>query len=116
MSHANLAKLGTEKTLSMPNTSVILLTPDQTYQVLQLSLYILAFFILVLIFLYIAYERPGEGREKDREHEKNSTPIRHLSSPRAIFSSREESVASFITAQSVLTSLPLPVLTRLQNV
>ena len=70
MSHANLAKLGTQKPLTMPNTPVTLLTPDQTYQVLQLSLYILAFFILVLIFLYIAYERPGEDREKDKEKEK----------------------------------------------
>ncbi len=54
----------------MPNNPAILLTPDQTYQVLQLGLYILAFFILVLIFLYIAYERPSEERDKDKEKEK----------------------------------------------
>lgn len=54
----------------MPNNPATLLTPDQTYQVLQLGLYILAFFILVLIFLYIAYERPSEDREKDKEKEK----------------------------------------------
>jgi len=54
----------------MPNTPATLLTPDQTYQVLQLGLYILAFFILVLIFLYIAYERPREDRDKDKEKEK----------------------------------------------
>ena len=56
--------------MSIPNTPATLLTPDQTYQVLQLSLYILAFFIVVLIFLYIAYERPGEERDKDKEKDK----------------------------------------------
>lgn len=68
--HRNLARQETRLSLSMPNNPAILLTPDQTYQVLQLGLYILAFFILVLIFLYIAYERPSEERDKDKEKEK----------------------------------------------
>jgi hypothetical protein len=68
--HANLARQEIRLSLSTPNAIATFLTPDQTYQVLQLGLYILAFFILVLIFLYIAYERPSEDRDKDKEKEK----------------------------------------------
>ncbi len=48
------------------------LSPDQTYSLVELVLYILAFVVIVLIFLYIAYERPGEtaGKEKEKDRDK----------------------------------------------
>jgi hypothetical protein len=45
------------------------LSPDATYQVLELFLYVMGFFTAVLIFLYIASERPPEKREKKEEKE-----------------------------------------------
>jgi hypothetical protein len=43
--------------------------PDQFYQIVQLLLYILGFFTMILIFLYIAYERPSEKPAKKEEAE-----------------------------------------------
>jgi hypothetical protein len=45
------------------------LSPDQEYQLIQLILYVLGFVTLILIFLYIAYERPGVTRRKTEEEE-----------------------------------------------
>jgi len=45
------------------------LPPDQGYALLQLLLYIFSFVSLVLIFLYIAAERPGEAKKKVEEEE-----------------------------------------------
>lgn len=44
-------------------------SPDATYQLLQLLLYVLSFITVLLIFLYIASERPGE-QKKAKEEEK----------------------------------------------
>jgi hypothetical protein len=44
------------------------LTPDSTYSLLQLILYILSFATLILIFIYIASERPAE-KKKEKEEE-----------------------------------------------
>ena len=45
------------------------LQPDQEYALLQLLLYIFSFVSVVLIFLYIAAERPGETKKKAEEEE-----------------------------------------------
>lgn len=45
------------------------LTQDDTFNLLQLLLYILSFFAMILIFLYIASERPGEKKKKDEDDE-----------------------------------------------
>ena len=45
------------------------LTPDSEYQLLQLILYILSFATIILIFLYIAAERPAEKKKKEEEEE-----------------------------------------------
>jgi hypothetical protein len=45
------------------------LTPDSEYQLLQLILYVMSFAALILIFLYIAAERPGEKRKKEEEED-----------------------------------------------
>jgi hypothetical protein len=45
------------------------LTPNDEYSLLQLLLYILSFFAMILIFLYIASERPGEKKKKDEDEE-----------------------------------------------
>ncbi len=45
------------------------LSPDTTYQVLELFLYVMGFFAAVLIFLYIAAERPPEKPAKKEEKE-----------------------------------------------
>jgi len=45
------------------------LPPDQEFALLQLLLYIFSFVTLILIFLYIAAERPGEGKKKVEEEE-----------------------------------------------
>ena len=42
---------------------------DSTYQLVQLLLYIFSFVAVLLIFLYIASERPGETKKKDEEEE-----------------------------------------------
>ncbi len=44
-------------------------SPDATYQLVQLLLYIFSFLAIILIFLYIAAERPGETRKKEEEDE-----------------------------------------------
>jgi len=44
-------------------------TPDQTYQALELFLYVMSFFAAILIFLYIASERPPEKPSKKEEKE-----------------------------------------------
>ncbi len=44
-------------------------TPDQQYQLLQLILYVLSFVTVLLIFLYIASERPGEKKKKEEEED-----------------------------------------------
>ena len=41
------------------------LSPDATFQVLQLVLYVLSFLTVILIFLYIAYERPEEKKKTE---------------------------------------------------
>jgi hypothetical protein len=43
------------------------LPPDTEYSLLQLLLYIFGFVALVLIFFYIASERPAEKKKKDEE-------------------------------------------------
>jgi hypothetical protein len=45
------------------------LSPDQTYSLLELFLYVMGFFAAVLIFLYIASERPPEKPAKKEEEE-----------------------------------------------
>jgi len=45
------------------------LSPDETYNLLQLILYVLSFLAVLLIFFYIAAERPAEKRKKDEEEE-----------------------------------------------
>ena len=45
------------------------LAQDSTYSLLQLLLYVLSFFAMILIFLYIASERPGEKKKKDEDEE-----------------------------------------------
>ena len=45
------------------------LPTDQEFALLQLLLYIFGFVALVLIFLYIAAERPAEGKKKAEEEE-----------------------------------------------
>jgi hypothetical protein len=45
------------------------LPPDQEFALLQLLLYIFSFVALILIFLYIAAERPGEAKKKVEEEE-----------------------------------------------
>ena len=45
------------------------LPTDQQYALLQLLLYIFSFATLILIFLYIAAERPGEAKKKAAEEE-----------------------------------------------
>jgi len=45
------------------------LDPNSEYALLQLLLYIFSFVTLILIFLYIASERPGEGKKKVEEEE-----------------------------------------------
>lgn len=65
----------TPTVLGILSAATALLTADATYSLYELVLYILAFIIIVLIFLYIAYERPGEAakeaeKDKDRPKEK----------------------------------------------
>lgn len=43
------------------------LSPNTEYSLLQLLLYIFSFVALVLIFFYIASERPAEKKKKDEE-------------------------------------------------
>jgi len=45
------------------------LNQNDTYSLLQLLLYVLSFFAMILIFLYIASERPGEKKKKDEDEE-----------------------------------------------
>jgi len=45
------------------------LTPDAEYSLLQLILYVLSFVTVLLIFLYIASERPGEKKKKEEEED-----------------------------------------------
>ena len=45
------------------------LDPNDEYSLLQLLLYILSFFAMILIFLYIASERPGEKKKKDKDED-----------------------------------------------
>ena len=45
------------------------LAPDSEYQLLQLILYVMSFLALILIFLYIAAERPAEKKKKEEEDE-----------------------------------------------
>ena len=45
------------------------LNPNDEYDLLQLLLYILSFATMILIFLYIASERPGEKKKKDEDEE-----------------------------------------------
>ncbi len=45
------------------------LPPDQEFALLQLLLYIFSFVSMILIFLYIAAERPGESKKKAEEEE-----------------------------------------------
>ncbi len=40
------------------------LSPDAEFQLLELILYVFGFVALLLIFLYIAYERPAETTKK----------------------------------------------------
>ncbi len=44
-------------------------SPDATYQAIELFLYVMGFFAAVLIFLYIASERPPEKLGKKEESE-----------------------------------------------
>jgi hypothetical protein len=44
-------------------------SPDEEYGLLQLLLYVLSFVAIVLIFLYIAAERPAEKKKKDEEED-----------------------------------------------
>jgi len=44
-------------------------SPDATYQAVELFLYVMGFFAVVLIFLYIASERPPERPSKKEEKE-----------------------------------------------
>jgi hypothetical protein len=43
------------------------LDPNTEYSLLQLLLYIFGFVALVLIFFYIASERPAEKKKKEEE-------------------------------------------------
>jgi hypothetical protein len=45
------------------------LTPDAEYSLLQLILYVFSFVTVILIFLYIASERPGEKKKKEEEED-----------------------------------------------
>jgi len=45
------------------------LSPDAEYSLLQLILYVLSFATVILIFLYIASERPGEKKKQKEEEE-----------------------------------------------
>jgi preprotein translocase subunit YajC len=45
------------------------LPPDTEYSLLQLILYVFSFVAIVLIFLYIASERPGQKKKKEEEEE-----------------------------------------------
>jgi hypothetical protein len=47
------------------------LSPDATYQAIELFLYVMSFFAAVLIFLYIASERPPDktGKKEEKENE-----------------------------------------------
>ena len=45
------------------------LTPDAEFQLLQLILYVMSFATVLLIFLYIASERPGEKKKRDEEED-----------------------------------------------
>jgi len=45
------------------------LTPDAEFSLLQLILYVLSFVTVLLIFLYIASERPGEKKRKEEEED-----------------------------------------------
>lgn len=42
---------------------------DQTFGLIQLLLYVLSFVAIILIFLYIAAERPAEKKKKDEEED-----------------------------------------------
>ena len=44
-------------------------TPDQEYQLFELLLYVMSFITVILIFLYIASERPGEQKKSKEEEE-----------------------------------------------
>ncbi len=39
--------------------------PDSTFQIIQLLLYVASFMTVILIFLYIAYERPEEKKKEE---------------------------------------------------
>ena len=43
------------------------LDPNAEYSLLQLLLYIFSFVAIILIFFYIASERPAEKKKKDEE-------------------------------------------------
>ena len=52
------------------------LDPNQEFALLQLLLYIFSFVSLILIFLYIAAERPGKQRRKPQKGKKNKSSHR----------------------------------------
>ena len=54
---------------SYGRADVSYLPPDTEYSLLQLILYIFSFVTLVLIFFYIASERPGEKKKKEEEED-----------------------------------------------
>jgi len=54
---------------SYGRADVSYLPPDTEYSLLQLILYIFSFVALVLIFFYIASERPGEKKKKEEEED-----------------------------------------------
>ena len=41
--------------------------PESTFQLIQLLLYSLSFVTVILIFIYIAYERPEEKKKEKPE-------------------------------------------------
>ncbi len=43
--------------------------PDQYYSAIELLLYVLSFITMILIFLYIAYERPTEKKKAAEEED-----------------------------------------------
>jgi hypothetical protein len=45
------------------------LSSDAFYSILQLILYVLSFLTVILIFFYIASERPGEKKKKEDEED-----------------------------------------------
>ncbi len=43
--------------------------PDQYYSAIELLLYVLSFVTMILIFLYIAYERPAQKKKAAEEED-----------------------------------------------